>query len=718
VLDIEQSLSLEKLMRTRWAFGEKDRAYLTTKFRFGEDGLIQGYKNPNESRWTFNDGVIEIFNAKDQIMWRSDHLYVRDGGLCIALKAPRHAHLNFVLHECTADGRVGYGGSPALSAAEFLFPKDLRVTPTEIRTVLLIGSCLTALYHVTFKREHPETKFDYIVFNYAAKFPQNPPSKGEDYDFIYLQLPIRSVVTDRVVTGGRLNDPHFLYEVYADGCNVIDAMLESGLTYNKSFGIPAFVSNFIVPQMDASLSVDGRRGGMDLAELIRRLNAYLSEAVAAHKNVYLCDVDSLASSVGKRYFLDDVFGFYTHGAVFEQDGLDLSPHARIEPVPHISTFYESKKQEFLDAVYEQAVSTYRSVRQLDQVKAVVFDLDNTLWRGQLVEDYRPGKGNRPPPAPWQNGLREAVHHLRARGILVAISSKNDFDVVKERWGDVVTDPNFLKLEDFASVKINWRPKADNISEICAEFNIKPKSVVFVDDNPVEREAVKSALPGIRVIGSNPYLTRRILLWSAETKPAVLTEESVKREESIRGQIVREEKRASLSREEFLKSLNCRMEFTIITSADQPEFTRVLELTNKTNQFNTTGKRWTSAEATTFFSNGGQVLAFRVQDKFADYGLVGAIYATTSTILQFVMSCRVMGMEIEQAGLVTMLNRVREGSTYDIDAVLIETADNSPCREVFSDAGFTVQERNDNQTIFVLPGSEILSPPIHIEISAS
>jgi FkbH-like protein len=718
VLDTGKSLSLEKLTRTRWAFGERDQSFLSTKFRFSAGGLVEGYKNPNETSWTYKDGLLEIFNEKGQIMWRSDHLYVRDGGLCIALKAPRHPHLNFVLYECTPDGRVGYGGSSALSAAEFLFPKDLRVTPTGIKNVLLIGSCLTALYHVTFKREHPETKFDYIVFNYAAKFPQNPPSKAEDYDFIYLQLPIRSVVTDRVVTGGRLNHPNFLNEVYADGCNVIDAMLESGLTYNKSFGIPAFVSNFIVPQMDASLSVDGRRGEMDLAELIRRLNAYLSEAVARHKNVYLCDVDALASSVGKRFFLDDVFGFYTHGAVFEQDGLDLSPHARIEPVPHISTFYESKKQEFLDAVYEQAVSTYRSVRQLDQVKAVVFDLDNTLWRGQLAEDYRPGKGNRPPPAPWQNGLREAVHHLRARGILVAISSKNDFDMVKDHWADVVTDPNFLKMEDFASVKINWRPKAENISEICAEFNIKPKSVVFVDDNPVEREAVRSALPGIRVIGSNPYLTRRILLWSAETKPAVLTEESVKREESIRGQIVREEKRASLSREDFLKSLNCRMSFTFVTSADQPEFARVLELTNKTNQFNTTGKRWTSAEAAAFFESGGEILAFRVQDKFADYGLVGAIYATARTILQFVMSCRVMGMEIEQAGLASMVNRIRLGGASDIGAVLLETADNSPCRQVFGDAGFKVREQNDKQTIFVLPGGETLSPPIHIEISAS
>lgn len=98
------------------------------------------------------------------------------------------------------------------------------------------------------------------------------------------------------------------------------------------------------------------------------------------------------------------------------------------------------------------------------------------------------------------GLWEAVHHLRARGILVAICSKNDLRSVQDNW-DVVVDPLFVKLSDFVSLKIDWKDKSENIQEICREFGIKTKSVVLVDDNPVERAAAKAALPDLRVIGA-------------------------------------------------------------------------------------------------------------------------------------------------------------------------------------------------------------------------
>jgi FkbH-like protein len=146
------------------------------------------------------------------------------------------------------------------------------------------------------------------------------------------------------------------------------------------------------------------------------------------------------------------------------------------------------------------VAHYRTVHQIDQVKAVIFDLDNTLWRGQIAEHYRPGQPGHHARDGWPMGLWEAVHHLRARGILVAICSKNDLRSVQDNW-DVVVDPLFVKLSDFVSLKIDWKDKSENIQEICREFGIKTKSVVLVDDNPVERAAAKAALPDLRVIGA-------------------------------------------------------------------------------------------------------------------------------------------------------------------------------------------------------------------------
>ncbi len=113
----------------------------------------------------------------------------------------------------------------------------------------------------------------------------------------------------------------------------------------------------------------------------------------------------------------------------------------------------------------------------------------------------------------------------------------------------------------------------------------PKSVLFVDDNPVERESVRLALPGIRVIGSNPYVIRRILLWSSETQIAVLSEESAKHEQMMRQQIKREDDRASISREEFLAKLNCSLHLRSITSLDSEYYARAFELINKPIQYN-------------------------------------------------------------------------------------------------------------------------------------
>jgi FkbH-like protein len=717
VLNADKSLSYEKLIQTRWAFGASSHSPITTQFYFGASGRIEGYSHPNESTWSYKNGKLEIYTADDELLWQSDNLYVREGSLHIALKAPRHPGTEFLLYEYTNDGRTGYGLNRAFVASEFLFPRDLQVTPTNVRRVLIVGSCLAETYQQIFQHKYPEIKFDYILMNSASDLPDTPPSSIDQYDFQYLQLPLRTIVTDRIITGGRFNDHEFFSEVLSDGCTIIDAMIDAGLAYNKKHGLLTFIANFVVPQMNVVTSLSERGTLKDISVLVRRLNEHLAASVGRFSNAFICDVDALSSSVGKRYFLDDVTGFYSHGAIFGQDAIDLQPHSRIEPVPPISTFYESKSDEFLNAVFDQALAAYRTVRQIDQVKAVIFDLDNTIWRGQIAEDFRPEQAPWPRGG-WQNGIWEAIQHIRARGILVAICSKNDLDIVRSYWENVV-QPAFIKLEDFASTKINWKPKPENVLEICREFNLTPKSVVFVDDNPVEREAVRSAVPEIRTFGSNPYLTRRILLWAPEMQVARVTTESAQRETSIRGQIVREQTRAVLSREEFLKSLKCSMKFTIVESGDQPEFARVLELTNKTNQFNTTGKRWTHAEALSFLAEGGRIVAFRVTDKFSEYGLVGAIYVTGQEILQFVMSCRVMGLDVEQAALSQVVSNMGNNeSRGNVYAFMKETPSNAPCRDVFVRSGFSEFNHSGGECKCIFKGEKSLQAPEHIEFTVS
>jgi len=698
--------SAGELMSTRWSFGRRDSSRLTDDFRFGATGSIENYRHDNEASWRLNGATLEIYRRDGALMWTSERMFrSEEGHRSVILKTTIDPSVEFILAEHK---------SP-LSTADYLFPKDLVVTLTRLRRVLLIGSCLTELYQKEFSGRFQGVEFDRVLFNFAGDMPEAPPAPVETYDFQYVQIPLRSVVSDRVLWATRFNDAGFADEILMAGFNVIDVMLSSAMKYNQAHGLLSFVSNFFVPQMSAASSLRARHKDVDLAAVVRKLNAYLADAVDRYENAYLVDVNAIGDSIGKQFFLDDMIYFYAHGAVHLQPDVDLREGARIEPLAPMSEFYASRRDEFIQAIYDQMVAMYRTIQQTDQVKAVVFDLDDTLWRGQVAEHYRPGDESWPPADGWPMGIWEAIHHLRARGILVAICSKNDQKTVEVNWSNAVR-PEFISLKDFAVTRINWRSKAENIRSICDDFGIKPKSVVFVDDNPVERAAVKAALPDIRVIGSNPYLTRRILLWAPETQVATVTSESARREDMIRKQVVREEARATMTREQFLATLGCTLRFAQISSVDQPEFGRALELVNKTNQFNTTGKRWSHAEMSRFLSNDGVVLAFRVTDRFVDYGLVGILLLHELTIVQFVMSCRVLGMEVERSAVVHAVTLIRGRYTGVIRAPLHHTQDNVPCRDVYAKSGLTAAKAEDGSFIFVLPPATPLAMPPHVKIA--
>lgn len=715
------------LTEKTWSFGPLNGDFLTTSLILSPSGKIEGYSHPNEHSWRIENYRLLILREDGNVMWHSiESFYNKDNLLTFVFEHPGNVDTRFVLQQ-NPPASVTQPAAPiepltersyptatnGLSDAEFLFPSDLEVTPVKIGKVLLVGSCLTALYYEQLRAQHPETHFDYIPYNFVSILPQSPPAPVEDYSFQYLQIPLRSILSDRVIWGFNFNEPGFAKTILQDAYNILDAMLSATMVYNEQHGLLTFVSNFIVPQMSSASSMHDRGSNNDLVKIIQQLNDYLNEKVASYNNAYMLDVDSVASTIGKRYILDDIIYFYSHGAVSYQDWDDFGAIPRNEPIPPLGTVYPVKKDAFMDAIFRQLVTAYRTVKQVDQVKAVVFDLDNTLWRGQIAEHYRPESQPWPRTDGWPLGIWEAIHYLRGRGILVAICSKNDYEYVQKRWDDVI-EPHFLSLDDFASVKINWQPKAQNIAEICKEFNIKPKSVVFVDDNPVERAAVTSALPAIRAIGGNPYLTRRILLWSAETQIARMTEESTKREEMIRGQIEREGTRSVMDRSEFLASLKCEVSLINIINADQPEFGRALELTNKTNQYNTTGQRWSFEDILEFLKSDGKILAFKVKDRFTEYGLVGVLYLKGQEITQYVMSCRVLGMEVEEFVVGEAVKLLRNGQTADIIATIKETPDNTPCRDVYLRAGFEEIAPEGGIRRFILAANKLPTQPVHIK----
>jgi FkbH-like protein len=300
-------------------------------------------------------------------------------------------------------------------------------------------------------------------------------------------------------------------------------------------------------------------------------------------------------------------------------------------------------------------------------------------------------------------------YLRKRGILLAIISKNDESRIRslfpEIWGQK------LLVEHFAAVRFNWLPKTENMREILELMNLLPANVVFIDDNPAERQAMAAAFPGMRILGKHIYWLRRILLWSSETEVAGITEESTQKTEMVQRQFLRETQRKAMSPEDFLASAAPEVQIFEIARIDDPRFPRAFELVNKTNQFNTTGRRWRTEELVAFFESSGRIFAFSVADSFTKYGLVGAVFVKGSYIVQWVMSCRVLGYDIERAVMSALLPSLN-GRGESITGVLINTSANQPCRSLYSNCGF--EQRGEE---WVLPPGVTINAPAHVSIAS-
>ena len=608
---------------------------------------------------------------------------------------------------------------------DFLFPRALTVTEFEPKNILILGSCLSEAYAIRFRKLNENTNIDHIFYNNASDLPLLSTEKIQSYDLIYVQIPLRTVITDAVARRHEIRFQSEWLELRGHAENVLINMLNNLFSVTRGSNVPILVSNFIVPQSFGAPSLKEIGTDFDLNYMVAKINGVLAQRVATEPNSYVADVDALACSFGKSTFLDDSIVFSSHNSVIYPDwsGHEALPYwsaplpGRIDALPDLNSVYEIKEGAFFKCVYRQIFHMYRIIRQIDQVKLVIFDLDNTLWRGQLIEHYAPGS-KWPYSDGWPLGIWEAVNILRQRGIIVSLCSKNDEVAVKSNWSNAVNIP-FLGYEDFVYPQIGWGPKPAAIAKILDFLSITDKSVVFVDDNPVERDAVKSAFPKMRVIGSNPFETRRILLWASETQLAERSDEAKAREQTYRGLVVREEDRRILGQDDFLKSLGVVVTIFALNQQEERRVNRSVELLNKTNQFNTRRKKWTVGEFLQFLAAGGRGLCFEVKDKYNNYGLTGVIVFDDRNLFQWAMSCRVLGMGVEAAVLLAL---VKEYFSYEdmrpVTAELEITEYNTPCRDLYTKCGFTLLNSGETEgqpLIFESAGDFECTDISHVQI---
>ncbi len=594
----------------------------------------------------------------------------------------------------------------------FRAPVDLAVSRTGARRVLIIGSCQMGWLADMIPVWEPTCQTDFLLFEHVAELPSDPLRDPSDYDFQVVQITLRNILIEHEYFHLSFSDQG-AWERFFDECRErLVRFLRAAMVYSERTGLITFVTNFLVPQQNPMGRLLPRRDLRNLVYFVRRLNDELSEEVSRYPNAHVVDVDEIAADFGRKYIQDDVLWWVSHNSMIAEYDHPRD-QGRIEPTLPIGRYYTITTQKFMEAVWSELLAMYRTLRGIDSVKLVVVDLDDTLWRGVVVEEdeviAETIEG-------WPLGIVEALCFLKKRGILLAIVSKNDEAKIEAIWTRIFR--NRILLSDFAVRKINWKPKVENLEEVLREVNLLPRSVVYVDDNPVERAAVKAAFPDVRVLGSHLYYLKRILQWSAETQVALVTEESSRRTEMVRAQVDRESLRSQASREEFLAQLQVKVQLSEINEQGHPKFARALELINKTNQFNTTGRRWTSDECSEYFASGGYFATFTVEDKFTAYGLVGVALLKPASgelcIDQFVMSCRVFGLDVELSVLSELMRRGQACGLNKIAGTVVPTDANAPSRDLYVRGGFSEDEGGERWVSDVERRVSVVAP--HVAIS--
>jgi FkbH-like protein len=401
---------------------------------------------------------------------------------------------------------------------------------------------------------------------------------------------------------------------------------------------------------------------------VSQLNLGFVNAAQQISNLYLNDINYLSSYFGLTRWFDSTLWHHSKYAI----SLDVIPELAFNISQIVNAILGKTK------------------------KCLVLDLDNTCWGGIIGDDGLGGIqiGSETALAEAFYAFQAYAKSLKDRGITLAVCSKNDFSTAKEGFEHPET---VLHFSDFLAFKANWDPKHLSISQIAQDINIGTDSLVFIDDNPVEREIVAFQLPSVAVPDVGADITNYIkhIDRNGFFEAVSLSLDDIKRNDYYKDNEKRLAERAAFtSYDEFLVSLNMT---AIIKPFEEVYIERIAQLTNKTNQFNVTTKRYTTAEIRTAAENPNCVTLYgKLIDKHGDNGLVavsmGHIDGTTCHIDLWLMSCRVLKRDLEQAMLDQFVLICRDKGVTQIIGRYFKTAKNDMVADLYGNMGFALLEQ--------------------------
>lgn len=492
------------------------------------------------------------------------------------------------------------------------------------------------------------------------------------------------------------------YPGVADDGIQIDAMLEEQYGHflamwdkiADKYHCPVIQNNFEPPfyRVLGNQEAVFRQGRINF---LNRLNEKFYQYAREHEEFYINDINYMAAAYGLDRWADP---FYWHMYKYAMC---------MQAIPE----FAHNLANIIKAVFGR------------NKKSLVLDLDNTLWGGIVGDD---GVENLEIGQETSLGqvYAEFQGYIKAQkdiGVMLNIDSKNEYGNAIAGLGH---PDGILKPEDFILIKANWEPKSKNIAEIAEEMNILPESLVFVDDNPAEREIVGSQVPGVAVpaIGA-PEQYIRILDHSGFFEVTSLSEDDRKRNEMYKANMERKQQQQSFGDyREYLLSLEMK---GTIRPFEAIYMARIAQLTNKSNQFNLTTRRYTQGDIERFAQDGNYITRYgKLEDKFGDNGVVSIVIgrkgsmedvasyqkkeAVTADGEKFdvlhlelwLMSCRVLKREMESAMMDSVVQACRKCGIKTVVGYYYPTAKNGMVREFYGGMGFAkMAEEPDGSTVW-------------------
>lgn len=441
------------------------------------------------------------------------------------------------------------------------------------------------------------------------------------------------------------------------------------ISLTQKFSCPIIQNNFELPLFRHSGNYDGW-GYSGTGAFINRLNVMFSDYARNNNGFYINDINYLSSVVGLTKWHDTDAWFLYKYAV------------RAEVIP--------------DLAYSVAC-IIKSVYGKNQ-KVIDLDLDNTLWGGVIGDDGQEGIEIGPETAVGQSfsEFQTFLKGYKNYGVLLAVCSKNDEE---NALLGLQHPSSVLKPDDFVSFKANWDSKDRNIEQSANEIGLLADSFVFVDDNPAECAIVEAQLPNVPVVNLTSVSDAMYQL----SRSGFFEITSVSKDDLHRSEMYAANARRTAQQKSFTNYTDYLLSLDMnagITDFLPVYLQRITQLTNKSNQFNVTTKRYTESEMNEVAKSPDHIrLCGQLSDKFGDNGVVSVVIGrcenTTLHIELWLMSCRVLKRDMELAMLDELVKKCRERGIDKIIGYYYRTPKNNMVSELFGTFGFTPESRNEN-----------------------